>query len=93
LLSSDVPVLANFASHCALLAVGLRHTFGVGTVQAGVPITLVQRWLGHSRLTTTAIYAAAVGPEELEFASRFWSWCSVVNAPVQMLGRKQAHKL
>ncbi len=40
---------------------GLRHGFGVGTLQAGVPLTLVQRWLGHARLTTTAIYAEVSG--------------------------------
>jgi len=51
---------------------GLRHAFGVGTLQVGVPITLVQRWLGHARLSTTAIYADASGPEELAFAKRFW---------------------
>jgi integrase/recombinase XerD len=51
---------------------GLRHGFGVGTLQAGVPINLVQRWLGHARLSTTAIYASATGPEEASFASRFW---------------------
>ncbi len=53
---------------------GLRHSFGVGTLQAGVPITLLQRWLGHARLSTTEIYANVVGPEELTFASQFWSW-------------------
>jgi len=52
---------------------GLRHAFGVGTLQSGVPLNLVQRWLGHSRITTTAIYAAIVGPEELAFARRFWT--------------------
>lgn len=51
---------------------GLRHAFGVGTLQAGVPITLLQRWMGHARLTTTAIYADVIGPEEIEFALRFW---------------------
>jgi integrase/recombinase XerD len=51
---------------------GLRHAFGVGTLQASVPITLVQRWLGHARLSTTAIYVDASGPEELAFAARFW---------------------
>ncbi len=51
---------------------GLRHAFGVGTLQAGIPITLVQRWLGHARLTTTAIYAAVTGPEEIAFARKFW---------------------
>jgi hypothetical protein len=27
---------------------------------------------GHARLSTTAIYAAACGPEEREFAARYW---------------------
>jgi integrase/recombinase XerD len=51
---------------------GLRHASGVGTLQAGVPITLVQRWLGHARLSTTAIYAEVAGPEELAFAAKYW---------------------
>ena len=51
---------------------GLRHGFGVGNVQAGVPISLVKKWLGHSRLTTTEIYVDAVGPEEQAIAERFW---------------------
>jgi integrase/recombinase XerD len=40
---------------------GLRHGFGVQAVSAGIPLNLVQRWLGHSQLSTTAIYANAVG--------------------------------
>ena len=51
---------------------GLRHAFGVGTLQSGVPLNLTQRWLGHAQISTTAIYAAACGPEELAFAARFW---------------------
>jgi integrase len=51
---------------------GLRHAFGVGTLQSGVPLNLTQRWLGHARISTTAIYAAACGPEEIAFAERFW---------------------
>jgi integrase len=51
---------------------GLRHAFGVGSLQAGVPLNLAQRWLGHARISTTAIYAAASGPEELFFMKRFW---------------------
>jgi len=51
---------------------GLRHGFGVGALQAHVPLNLVQRWLGHARIDTTAIYADASGPEELAFASQFW---------------------
>ena len=52
---------------------GLRHGFGVAAVQAGVPLNLLQRWLGHAQLTTTAIYANAMGPEERNIAARMWA--------------------
>jgi site-specific recombinase XerD len=51
---------------------GLRHGFGVAAVQAHIPLNLVQRWLGHAQLSTTAIYAEAVGQEEQEIAARMW---------------------
>jgi integrase len=51
---------------------GFRHGFGVGDAQAGVPVTLLQRWLGHAQLATTAIYLDVAGPEEREIAARFW---------------------
>ncbi len=51
---------------------GLRHAFGVGTLQAGIPLNLLQRWMGHARIATTALYAAACGPDEQVFASQFW---------------------
>ena len=60
-------------SGCQASPKGLRHAFGVSVVQAGVPINLLKRWLGHSRLETTEIYAAAVGAEEQAIASRFWN--------------------
>jgi integrase len=50
---------------------GLRHGFGVGGAQAGIPVTLLQRWLGHARLTTTAIYLEVSGPEERAIAARW----------------------
>jgi predicted nicotinamide N-methyase len=34
---------------------GLRHGFGVAAVTADVPLNLVQTWLGHAQLSTTAI--------------------------------------
>ncbi len=52
---------------------GLRHGVGVAAVQAGIPLNLVQRWLGHAHLTTTAIYADAVGPEEQAIAAKMWT--------------------
>ena len=51
---------------------GLRHGFAVSAVLAGVPLTLVQKWLGHASLSTTAIYADVVGPEERQMARRMW---------------------
>lgn len=51
---------------------GLRHAFAVAALQAGVPLNLVKKWLGHSRLSTTAIYADAVGEEEQLLAKRLW---------------------
>jgi integrase/recombinase XerD len=51
---------------------GLRHGFGVAAVTAGIPLNLVQKWLGHAQLSTTAIYANAVGAEEKDIAQRMW---------------------
>jgi len=51
---------------------GLRHGFAVTALQGGVPVTMVRRWLGHARLSTTEIYADAVGPEEQAIARLFW---------------------
>jgi integrase/recombinase XerD len=51
---------------------GLRHSFGVNAFQSGVPPHLVQRWLGHASLETTAIYADVIGPEERAFSTRMW---------------------
>jgi integrase/recombinase XerD len=61
---------------------GLRHGFGVAAVSAGIPFNLIQKWLGHAQLTTTAIYAnAAVSLETgwLRAMTAFvlkWTWRS-----------------
>ena len=52
---------------------GLRHGFGVRAVNAGIPLNMVQKWLGHAQLSTTAIYADAVGAEEQAIAARMWT--------------------
>ena len=51
---------------------GLRHGFGVQAVSRGIALNMVQKWLGHAQLTTTAIYANAVGEEEQSIAA--WMW-------------------
>jgi site-specific recombinase XerD len=52
---------------------GLRHGFGVATLQASVPLNLVQRWMGHARLSSTAVYTSVCGDEEAAFAANFWN--------------------
>jgi integrase len=52
---------------------GLRHGFGVACIEKGIPLNLVQRWLGHAQLATTAIYADAMGEEERGIAARLWA--------------------
>lgn len=51
----------------------LRHGFAVACIQQGVPLNIVQRWLGHARLETTAIYTDVYGEEERSFARRTWA--------------------
>jgi integrase len=51
---------------------GFRHGFGVQAVAAGIPLNLVQKWLGHAQLSTTAIYADAVGAEEHQIMEKMW---------------------
>lgn len=51
---------------------GLRHGFGINATVHGVPLHMVQKWMGHAQLSTTAIYANAVGREEQDIAARMW---------------------
>jgi integrase/recombinase XerD len=51
----------------------LRHAFAVEAGQKAIPLNIVQRWLGHARIETTAIYASAIGDEERNLARRAWS--------------------
>lgn len=52
----------------------LRHGFGIASIRSGIPLNMVQRWLGHSQLATTAIYTNAIGEEELDLAARLWNF-------------------
>ncbi len=51
---------------------GLRHGFAIHALECGIPLTMIQKWLGHAQLATTAIYANAVGPEERNIAAKMW---------------------
>ena len=67
----EVMALADIHGACAMPK-GLRHAFGVNAFQTKVPSHLVQRWLGHTSLRTTAIYGDVIGPEERSIAARMW---------------------
>jgi hypothetical protein len=45
---------------------------GIKAVTSEVPLNMTQKWLGHSRIATTAIYTNAMGPEEKQIAERMW---------------------
>ena len=51
---------------------GLRHGFGINATVNGIPLHMLQKWMGHAQLSTTAIYADAVGKEEQDIAAKMW---------------------
>lgn len=51
---------------------GLRHAFGVHALLHNIPLTTVQRWMGHTRLETTLVYLHVGGAEEYQLAKRMW---------------------
>ena len=65
----------------------LRHAFAVEAGQKGIPLNIVQRWLGHARIETTAIYANAIGDEERNLARK--AWCSLELAIPDVIGVEQ----
>lgn len=46
---------------------GLRHAYGINAISNNVPLNVLQKWLGHAQLSTTAIYANAGGNFSLFF--------------------------
>jgi Phage integrase family len=52
---------------------GLRHGYAIHALNKGVPLNMLSKWMGHSILEITAIYANAVGEEQQAIAARMWS--------------------
>jgi integrase len=52
---------------------GVRHGFGIKATTSEVPLNMTQKWMGHARIETTAVYTNAVGPEEQRIAERMWT--------------------
>lgn len=51
---------------------GLRHGYGVHAMRSGIQLNMLQKWMGHADMKTTAIYANALGEEERQIAARMW---------------------
>nr|WP_319515152.1 site-specific integrase [uncultured Cohaesibacter sp.] len=51
---------------------GLRHGYGIHAIRSGIQLHMLKKWMGHASMNTTAIYATAVGKEELALADRMW---------------------
>jgi integrase/recombinase XerD len=65
-------IAVSGSSSARAIPKALGHGFAIEAGQNGVPLNIVQRWLGHARLETTAIYAGALGLEERKLARRTW---------------------
>jgi integrase/recombinase XerD len=52
---------------------GLRHAFAVACLNQSIPLTKLQKWMGHAKLDTTAIYLDVVGEEEEKLAALLWA--------------------
>ncbi len=51
---------------------GLRHGFAIACLDKGLPLNMVQKWMGHASIETTAIYANATGKEERSLIAKLW---------------------
>ncbi len=51
---------------------GLRHAFGVRGAMGQVPLNIIQSWMGHADLSTTAIYLAVRDEEERILIEKTW---------------------
>jgi site-specific recombinase XerD len=56
-------VAANIMDRLAIPKAA-RHAFGVNAVQNSVVLNIVQRWMGHARIETAAIYTDVIGEDE-----------------------------
>lgn len=47
-----------------------RHTFAVKSILSGVPLNVLQKWLGHSSIFTTSVYTEITGIDTSMFMNR-----------------------
>ncbi len=65
-------ITAGIAEGAHRTAKGLRHAYGVNAISRKVPLNMLQKWMGHADIATTAIYADAIGEEEANIAAQMW---------------------
>jgi|SRR5665213_391990 len=70
-LVKEVMLSANIRASLAMPK-SARHAFGADAVQNSVALNMVQRWMGHARIETTAIYTDVIGKEERALAQQSW---------------------
>ena len=63
----DASIVGNQAS-----PKGLRHAYGINAISCGIQLHMLQKWMGHASIKTTAIYANAIGEEEKAIAQKMW---------------------
>lgn len=64
---------ANITPGAHMSPKGLRHAYGIHAISSGIPVTQLQKWMGHAQLSTTAIYSDFVGAEASDLAARMWN--------------------
>lgn len=68
----DIMTIAEISEGPHRSPKGLRHSFAIHALRCNVPVTAVQKWLGHANIATTTIYVDFVEGEANEVASRMW---------------------
>ena len=51
---------------------GLRHAYGIHAISCKVELNMLKKWMGHSSMAVTEIYANAMGEEQRSIAARMW---------------------
>ena len=51
---------------------GIRHGFGVAAVRAGIPLDVLQKWMGHADATSTVAYLHSDTRNEPALMARLW---------------------
>lgn len=68
----EIMIAADIADGPHRTPKGLRHAYGINAITNDIPLNMLQKWLGHAQLSTTAIYANAAGKEETNLAAKMW---------------------